>query len=215
MDTPEPVSAAAATALRKDAQRTRGQVLEAATALFAARGVRVGFDEIAKRAGVGVGTVYRRFPCREVLVEALFAEKLELVRERAAAAQRIADPWEALVWFCESSIAEQQCDRGLTEVLARSAPEAGALDALRDEIGVAVEAVVRRAQEAGAARADLAYTDLAVCLHLLSRMGAGEGEVWRRYLALFLDSIRARPDQSPLPGSAPTLATIEEIARRL
>ncbi|WP_296606279.1 TetR/AcrR family transcriptional regulator [Nocardioides sp.] len=201
--------------LRKDAQRSRRLVLEAAKDLFAARGVDVGFDEIARSAGVGVGTVYRRFPCREALVEELFAEKLERVKRLAAAALDIDDPWEALVWFCEHCIGEQQCDRGLTQVLAVTDVDADRLGGLREEIGAAVDDVVRRAQEAGLVRADLAYADLAITLHVLSRMRVEGSEVWRRYLALFLSSIRAQPGQDPLPGPSPTFATVEEIARRL
>jgi AcrR family transcriptional regulator len=201
--------------LRKDAQRSRQLVLEAAKNLFAARGVEVGFDEIARRAGVGVGTVYRRFPCREALVEALFAEKMLRVKQTASAALEIADPWEALVWFCERCISEQQCDRGLTQVLASGGVDTDNLGDLREEIGAAVDDVVRRAQDAGLVRADLAYADLAISLHVFSRMSVEDGEVWRRYLALFLDSIRARPGQDDLPGPAPSFAMVEEIARRL
>lgn len=201
--------------LRKDAQRSRELVLEAAKNLFAARGVEVGFDEIARRAGVGVGTVYRRFPCREALVEALFAEKLLRVKQTAAAALEIPDPWQALVWFCESCISEQQCDRGLTQVLASGGVDTDSLGDLREQIGAAVDDVVRRAQDAGVVRADLAYSDLAVTLHVLSRMSVEGSEVWRRYLALFLDSIRTRSGQDELPGPPPTFTMIEEIARRL
>jgi len=201
--------------LRKDAQRSRQVVLEAARDLFAARGVDVGFDEIARRAGVGVGTVYRRFPCREALVEALFAEKMECVKQAAAAALEIADPWDALVWFCEHCVSEQQCDRGLTQVLASGGVDTDSLADLREEIGAAVDDVVRRAQDAGVVRGDLAYADLAITLHVLSRMSVDGSEVWRRHLALFLASIRAQPDQDPLPGPAPTFAMVEEIARRL
>ena len=116
----------------------------------------------------------------------------------------IADPWDALVWFCEHCIGEQQCDRGLTQVLANTDVDADKLGGLREEIGAAVDDVVRRAQEAGLVRADLAYADLAINLHVLSRMSVEGSEVWRRYLALFLSSIRAQPGQDPLPGPSPT-----------
>lgn len=201
--------------LRKDAQRSRRLVLEAAKDLFAERGVEVGFDEIARHAGVGVGTVYRRFPCREALVEALFVAKMERVKATAAAALDIEDPWDALVWFCERCVSEQQCDRGLTQVLASGGVDTDSLGDLREEIGAAVDDVVRRAQDAGVVRADLAYADLAISLHVFSRMSVEGSELWRRYLALFLDSIRTRPGQDELPGPAPTFTTVEEIARRL
>jgi AcrR family transcriptional regulator len=202
--------------LRKDAQRTRRLVLDAARQLFADRGVEVGFDEIARAAGVGVGTVYRRFPDRDALIDAVFADRLEEIVAIPVAAIELADPWESVVQFCERSIVQQQRDRGLGQVLTQSDRGRERILAIKERMEVAVGALLRRAQEAGAVRPDLDGLDLALMTHLLSRLSVSTGEeVWRRYLAMFLDSIRARSDAAPLPGPVPTHEMFHEIAFRL
>ena len=203
--------------LRKDALRSRRLVLDAARALFARRGLDVGFDEIARTAGVGVGTVYRRFPDREALLEALFAEKIEEVVAVAVSALEIDDPWDSLVTFCERSVVEQQRDRGLAQVMASGARGQEHLAELRDRVGSVVEQILRRAQQDGAVRADVELVDVILMLHLIARASPGpDSALWRRYLALFLDGLRERGgDSAPLPGPAPSLERFHEIAHDL
>lgn len=203
--------------LRKDAQRSRRLVLDAARDLFAQKGIEVGFDEIARTAGVGVGTVYRRFPNRDALVEALFVERMEEVIDAATAAQQIPDPWDAVVTLCEQSIVERQNDRGLAQVLAQVSLGQEHLHELRDRVETAIGKVLGRAQDAGAVRPDLEVADLVLITHLLSRITVPAAEdLWRRYLALFLDSIRAQPDADrTLPGPAPTAREFEKVAQRM
>ena len=213
---PLPDSRPADRPLRKDAQRSRRLVLDAAADLFARHGLEVGFDEIARAAGVGVGTVYRRFPDRQALVDALFSEKVDALLAGAAADLEIPDPWAAIVAFCERSIREGQRDRGLAQVLAGETQGLGRLDELRAGMGRLVDALVERAQHAGSVRADVDGVDLAVLTHLLSRVAVDEGEdFWRRYLALFLDALRAEPARRPLPVPPPTPAQFDEILHRL
>src|SRR5689334_7783557 len=90
--------------LRKDAARNRELILETAAEVFAEQGLDAGYDEIARRAGIGVGTVYRRFPERSELVQALFESRIDemvAIGEQAAA---IPDAWEGLTWFFERSV---------------------------------------------------------------------------------------------------------------
>src|ERR1700757_3593438 len=90
--------------LRKDAERNRQRVISAARELFAARGLDVTFEDIARAADVGVGTVYRRFPDKEKLIDGLFEERLQVLRESARAALEVTDPWSALVGFMETTL---------------------------------------------------------------------------------------------------------------
>lgn len=202
--------------LRRDAQRTRRRVLDAANELFAERGIEVGFDEIARLAGVGVGTVYRRFPDRESLVEALFSEKADQIVASASGALAVTDPWEAIVVFCERTIMDRHRDRGLADVLANPRHGHRRLVMLRDQMAAILGELLDRAQRAGVVRADLQALDLAVMTHLLSRITVeGDTEIWRRYLTLFFDAIRTRPGIEPLAGPVPTLRMFEDIAQRL
>lgn len=190
--------------LRKDAQRSRRLVLAAAERLFAERGIEVGFDQIAREAGVGVGTVYRRFPDRRALVAALFAEKVTGLREIADEALAMDDAWASLEHFVRQSAEHMQRDRGLADVVAQGGQEDQALVGLRHDLDEAVKRLVARAQEAGELRADVANTDLAVMSLAISRVGAGGGpELVDRYLTLVLDALRARPGSTPLPGAPP------------
>ncbi|MFT4262948.1 MAG: TetR family transcriptional regulator [Nocardioides sp.] len=197
--------------LRKDAERSRQRILAVAATLMAEHGVDVGYDAIARAAGVGAGTVYRRFPERVDLVSALFRDRAELAVDALAEALRIEDPWQALSWLCERMALQWIDDRGLQQALFRS-EYADLMVEDRDRIAHLADQVLGRAQAVGAARADLATTDLALLIHFASRVGSERPDVARRYVALVLDSVRARPDAEPLPGRAPTLRDFETIA---
>src|SRR4051812_1636118 len=103
--------------LRRDAERNRQRILAAAADAFAAGGLGVTMDEIARDAGVGVGTVYRRFPDKELLIEALFEQRIDDLVALAEAARDDPDPFAGLERFFESFLAMQAADRGLKEVL--------------------------------------------------------------------------------------------------
>src|SRR3954465_14930674 len=90
--------------LRADAERNRQRLLQAAGELFAQRGTGVGLDEIAHHAGVGVGTAYRRFPCKADLIEAIFEERIAGLTAAAEAGLAEADPWQGLVTWMERSV---------------------------------------------------------------------------------------------------------------
>src|SRR3954451_20998189 len=103
--------------LRADAERNRRRLLAAAAEVFARRGLEAGLDEIARHAGVGTGTVYRRFPDKSLLIDALFESRFQDLVAVAESALVMDDPWAGLVWFLERSITMQQADRGLKELL--------------------------------------------------------------------------------------------------
>ena len=190
--------------LRKDAARNRELILETAAEVFAEQGLEAGYDEIARRAGIGVGTVYRWFPERAELVQALFETRIDemvAIGEQAAA---IPDAWEGLTWFFEKSVEKQVADRGLKEVMVQTLSESGQMTVGRERIGPIVEGLMERAQADGALRQDVEVTDLGMQLMLIGSLSTPEQpELWRRYLTLLFDGLRARPDSTPLPLEAP------------
>src|SRR4051794_39180405 len=90
--------------LRADAERNRRRLLEAARELFAEKGPSVGLDEVAQRAGVGVGTAYRRFPCKQDLIDALFEERVTLLLGAAEAGLAEQDPWTGLETWMTAAV---------------------------------------------------------------------------------------------------------------
>lgn len=193
--------------LRKDAERNRQRILEAAREVFAERGLGASLDDIARAAQVGVGTVYRRFPDKETLIDALFEER---VREFAAVAQRAAehgDAWEGFVWFMGEAGRMQAADRGLKELLLSSSHGQARVTRVRARIAPIVGEVVARAQAAGALRADLVPQDVPLLNMMLGTVADAardtSPELWTRYLRIVLDGLRAAPDApTGLPADA-------------
>lgn len=199
--------------LRKDAERNRRLILQVAAEVFAERGLDAGFDEIARRAGVGVGTVYRRFPDRADLVAALFEQILLDIATLAEAAIAMPDAWDGLVHFLERTTEKQAHDRGLKEVMATIDRPSGQLTRIHERLVPAVAALLDRAKQQGTLRPDVEVADLAVISTLISSaVTAGQPELWRRYLTLFLDALREhRTHSTPLPLSAPPDDDIAEV----
>ncbi|GAC1441351.1 MAG: TetR/AcrR family transcriptional regulator [Solirubrobacteraceae bacterium] len=196
----------AARPLRRDAERNRQLILEAATRLFAARGLGVSLDEIARAAGVGVGTVYRRFPSRERLIDALFDERVNEIVALAEAGLEDPDPWRGLVGFIEGALTRQAADRGLKELLLGTAEGRAKIELIRARMLPLGTAMVHRAQEAGALRRDFSPRDLPLLQMMLGAVvdvsAATSPELWRRFLALTLDGMRADGVRSELPVPA-------------
>jgi AcrR family transcriptional regulator len=199
-------------ALRSDAERNRRLVLEAATQAFAQDGLDVGMAEIARRAGVGNATVFRRFPSKDALIEAIVDEKIAELLAAAERAAEIEDPWDSLVDMLEKTAALQARDHGFfqaTEEFMLRHP-----DLLRRHRPVfeAVDRLVVRAQAAGVVRDDVTTLDLlglvkgsVVCLPP-SRDLRDDG--WRRYLSIVLDALRPEA-ATPLPVPPVTYEEIE------
>jgi AcrR family transcriptional regulator len=194
--------------LRADAERNRRLVLEAAAQAFAERGFDVGVAEIARRAGVGNATVFRRFPTKEALYRAIVEEK---AAECVAAAQRAAevdDPWEALVQLATATAEMQARDRGFFEATEDQwLHDSELIDAHRP-ILAAVDAIVSRAQEARVLRSDVTSLDImGLVKGAVAAMrpigGVGE-DAWRRFLGLMLDGLRPQAATSlPAPPTSP------------
>jgi AcrR family transcriptional regulator len=193
--------------LRRDAERNRRRILTAAADAFAEGGLGVTMDEIARRAGVGVGTVYRRFPDKDLLIEALFEQRIEELVALAEAARDDPDPFAGLVRFFETFLAVQAADRGLKDVVLGSARGAGRAARARQRIGPIVDELLARARAGGEVRPDLAASDLALIQLMLGAVidftHDVAPETWRRLLAIVLDGLPARRDApTPLPARA-------------
>ena len=197
--------------LRADAERNRARLLAAAGELFAARGLGVGLEEIARHAGVGVGTAYRRFRDKEALIEALFEDRIAAVEALAHEALDQEDPWEGLVCFMEGFVRMQVADRGLKDVLFGSPQAARLTQGARSRITPLVEELVARARAAGRLRPDVEVTDLALLQFIVSGVADFGAELAPRYLTIVLDGLRT-PEPTPLP--VPALTT-DELTRRL
>ena len=194
--------------LRADAERNRARILETAAELFAEKGVNASIDDIAAAAGVGIGTIYRRFPDREALIEALFEEKIATIAQRARDALAMDDPWEGFVTFMRGSAREQAMNRGLKDVLL--SPDRGRerVAAIRDTIRPIARQLLQRAQEAGAVRDDLRDFDMPM-MQLAVGLIADQSrdvapEYYERILTLLMDGLASERSE-PTPMSAPPL----------
>jgi AcrR family transcriptional regulator len=204
MPAPRPADAGPSSSprLRRDAQSNRDVLLAAAHDHFAANGLDAPLDQIAKDAGLAIGTLYRHFPTRLDLVQALFAEKLQswlVAVERAAA---LDDAWEGFVLFVEEMCQLQADDQGFNDLVSRRLPAAAGLAATQDRIVDIAAGIIRRAQEQGSLRPDLTTEDLAFVVWSQSRINQATRDVapraWRRHLYLLLDGFRAERAH-PLP----------------
>jgi len=198
--------------LRADAARNRELILHTAAEVFAEHGLDAGYDEIARRAGIGVGTVYRRFPERAELVQALFESRIQEIIALAEEAAQNPDAFDGLAWFLERALEDQVADRGLKEVMSQSISADDHRTIGRERLGPVIDVLLDRAQADGTLRPDVAASDMGMQLMLISSMTTpAQPDLWRRYLALFLDGLRARPDLVPLPLSAPPDEALHEF----
>jgi AcrR family transcriptional regulator len=178
--------------LRADAVRNRAKVLEAARAAFAEHGAEAQMEDVARRASVGVGTVYRHFPTKQALAEALIEERFDhtiaFVRELV---EEEGDPWHAIERCFEYCAATQERDRAWAAVLSLMA--GGTMGPrehqMRELLGLE-EQLITRARKAGVVRKDLRAEDMPALFCALASVVQAGGRNWRRYLELLLDGLR-------------------------
>ena len=191
--------------LRADAARNRARVLDAARTAFAEAGLDVGVEEIARRAGVGKGTLYRRFPTKEALVRAIFEDILDeidrLVREAAAEA----DAWVAFTGYLHAAARMQASNQGFYDVVAQRLGAAALTTEQRVRVNDSTAQMLKRAQDAGVVRADLVPEDVTLMLRMIGATtrpapdGGPMDDHWRRYMGLLLDALRPEA-ATPLPA---------------
>jgi AcrR family transcriptional regulator len=204
--------------LRKDAERNRERILAAAAQVFTRRGLDASLDDVARQAGVGVGTVYRRFPDKESLVAELFTSKLTSLAAAAERAHQAPDPWEGLAAFLEQIAELFAGDLGVRQMLMFGTYGSDKVSTVRERMVPLVTRLVERAQAAGQVRADLAPTDVPCIGLMLSLIAQYAGDIrpdiWRRYLTLILDGLRPeRAGTTPLPVPALEPAEMENLMR--
>jgi AcrR family transcriptional regulator len=200
--------------LRRDAQRNRDLIVAAARDAFAAEGLGVSVEEIARRAGVGMGTLYRRFASKEDLIDAVLVDAFEQYADAAEAAIAEADAWDGFCSFLERALSLHAENRGLKDLIATHEHGRARADAIRARVRPAVTHLIERAQAQGALRADFTVEDIPLVLWSGSRVieatSAIAPELWRRNLGLMLDGLRATA-ATPLPQPPLTAAQLDRV----
>jgi len=201
--------------LRRDAALNREKILRAAREVFGQHGLRVTLDDVARHAGVGVGTVYRRFPDKETLVRALFEQDLGIRQASAERALAHPDPWEGFADFLMEMGADLAENRGLQEVIMLGSHSSEPIETMRGGMLPFLEALIKRAQESGDLRAEITPSDIPVVVQMLSAASqftqGKRPEVWRRYFEIILNGIRQRPDNLPLTTPSLSNETVEQV----
>jgi len=203
--------------LRADAERNRAALVAAAQRVFAEYGLEAPLEEIAQRAGVGIATLYRRFPARDQLIAAALIDKVTQYADAAAEAARDSDPWAGFVRYVQRICELQAGDRGLSDLLSMTLAADERIEQLRAAANAQVVRLIERAKDAGRLRADFVGEDLLLLLIASAAVGhatrADAPDSWRRLVALILDAFE-RHDAPPLPP-APSTEQMVQAMRRL
>ena len=177
---------------RADARRNYEKVLAAAREAFAEGGESTALEEIARRAGVGIGTLYRHFPNRQSLLEAIYVDEVEEVC-RSAAALEDAEPWEALSSWVERLIGYIATKQALaTELLAYVDRDAEVFKTSRAALWGAGEPLLERAQEAGVVRPDVEIGEMIQMVIGIAKIPAADPQQTARMVRIALDGLRYR-----------------------
>ena len=188
--------------LRVDAERNRDRILVAAREAFAVRGLDVPMEEVARRAGVGVATLYRRFPSRSELIAGAFEAKMAAYAEAVEQALAEPDAWVGFAGYVERVCAMQAEDRGFTNVLTMTFPSCKAFEAARDRSHAGLVQLIERAKAISKLRTDFVPEDLVMVLManagVVSATGDAAPDAWRRLVAYLLQAFAA-PNAEPLP----------------
>ena len=202
--------------LRADAERNRAAILAAARDVFTEQGLEAPLEEIAARAGVGIATLYRRFPDRQQLIAAALIGKITQYAEAAGQALAVPDPWAGFSGFVERICELQAGDRGLSDLLCMALPAGEHIEQLRRQANGQVVQLVERAKAAGQLREDFAGEDLLLLLianaAIVHVTRADAPYAWRRFVALALDAFQRR-DAPRLPAPPSTAQMVHAMLR--
>ncbi|WP_375490975.1 TetR/AcrR family transcriptional regulator [uncultured Jatrophihabitans sp.] len=191
--------------MRKDAARNRALLLTAARDVFRERGLDASLDDVAARAGVGVGTAYRHFANKHELARAVLSERIEEMIQLAESSAATRDAWQGITTFIEGAATAQTTDRGLREVLM-GAHDPQQMEQIHDRMTGPLRGLVARGKTEGVLRDDVQATDVGVVMMMLCTVADVTADtapdLWRRYLPVLLDGLR--------PGKALPVPPIEE-----
>ncbi|MFD5746360.1 TetR/AcrR family transcriptional regulator [Streptomyces sp. NPDC127033] len=195
---------AAAQPLRSDAERNRGRIIAAARRVFARDGLGASMASVAREAGVGIATMFRRFPTKEELVAAVFADRMDAYADAVAVGLDDPDPWHGFTGYIETACGMQAADQGFADVLTMTFPTAKAMEERRAEAYAGMVRLIGRAKAAGRLREDFDPSDL-VLIHManlgvVNACGDAAPDAWRRIVALFIQSLET-PARGALPPS--------------
>jgi AcrR family transcriptional regulator len=195
---------AAARPLRKDAARNREALIASAREVFADRGLDASLDDVARHAGLGVGTAYRHFANKHELASALIQQAIDEIIGAVQHALTVDDSWQALVGFIETSMQAQARDRGLRQVLM-GVHDPAKMTEIQEQLIGPLEQLVESAHAQGSLRPEATATDIGAIFVMLGAVVDAFGEsspsLWQRYLAVLLDGLRPG-STSPLPVEA-------------
>jgi AcrR family transcriptional regulator len=172
--------------MRADARRNYGKLVASARAVFTAEGTSAPLEEVAERAGVGIGTLYRHFPTRQALLEAVYIDEVEAMAQAAVDLSEL-PPWEALSQWLHQYVGFAATKRALNEALLEAAPDSDVLFA------GAGAALVERAQHAGVVRADTNFMDVVRMVGGIAMVPEADPGQKERMLELALDGLRYQP----------------------
>ncbi|MFC8132005.1 TetR/AcrR family transcriptional regulator [Streptomyces sp. NPDC057302] len=205
---------------RRDARRNWDLLVEAAREVFAEQGLEAPLDVIARRAGVGNATLYRNFPTRAALIDAVFHDLLTGTMAVGEEARAAPDAWAALHDYLRAVFVTLAADRGTNDLMTTHLEGIEALQAVHAHNRETVDILLGRGRDQGTVRADATTEDVLFALAALGRAipaltTATTPDAWRRPLSLFLDGLRAAPPTPPLPGAGLTTTQLGDVLREL
>jgi AcrR family transcriptional regulator len=177
---------------RADALRNYEKLVAAARAVFGETGTSAPLEDVAERAGVGIGTLYRHFPTRQALLEAVYVDEVEAIAQ-AAHELSTKPPWDALAEWLRRYVGFAGTKRALIDALLDTAPDSAVLDSCRTAILDGGTTLLTRAQEAGVARPDANVADVLRLVGGIAMVPTIDDEQRGRMLQLALDGLRYTP----------------------
>jgi AcrR family transcriptional regulator len=206
---PRDPAAATGSGLRSDAERNRCRIIAAARRLYAAEGINASMASVAREAKVGVATLFRRFPTRDDLVAAVFADRMDAYAAAVGSALADPDPWHGFTGFVETVCAMQAADRGFADLLTLTFPAAKALEDRRAEAYRGFTELIDRAKAAGRLRPDFSPEDLIILLianaGVIAVTAEAAPDAWRRLVGYMVQAFAAggrSADALPDPPAA-------------
>lgn len=188
--------------MRADAKENQRRIVEVARARFAAVGLSVSVNDIAAHAGVGIGTLYRRFPCKQDLVDAVFTSAVDAMVDAVQRAALSASGWDGLVAYLSATTEQLLLDRALRELVFGPGLSGSQFEDVRERLRPALKLLVDRAQTEGLMRLDVSAEDIPPLLYMLAELGTHleqiPGMSVDRYMRILIDGLRARTGITPL-----------------